>query len=220
MINLRAYVGMTVNPLKIRFNNHKSIIRSGAPLLKKAFIKYGINSFKFEKIDSAIDPVELGEKEKYWIKKLNTLAPNGYNMLSGGQTNVKAAEANRVPIKCVDTGEIFDSLISASNKFNIPAHLIGFVIRGRQDTANNMRFAYLDESLANKAAKKQRARLFARANWILNLDTGELFFSSEDAANALNISYSVVRHCIYGATQDAQGHRLTKLNPKRKNKNV
>ena len=48
--------------------------------------KYGIEHFHYEILeDNILDKKELSEREKYWIKKLNTIRPNGYNIASGGE---------------------------------------------------------------------------------------------------------------------------------------
>ena len=46
--------------------------------------KYGIDKFSFEIIEEC-DREILDERERYWIKTLNTLEPNGYNILNGGR---------------------------------------------------------------------------------------------------------------------------------------
>lgn len=55
----------------------------------KAIQKYGKNNFVIEQIDSANNLQELNEKEVYWISKLNTLSPSGYNLTIGGDSNFK-----------------------------------------------------------------------------------------------------------------------------------
>jgi group I intron endonuclease len=52
--------------------------------LHKALKKYGINSFNIVKLDEAYSLSELNDKEIYWIERLNTLWPSGYNMTTGG----------------------------------------------------------------------------------------------------------------------------------------
>ena len=52
----------------------------------KAIQKYGVNNFIFEVIEECSVDM-LDEREKYWILKLNTLTPNGYN--------IKLAESTR-----------------------------------------------------------------------------------------------------------------------------
>lgn len=57
-----------------------------------AIRKYGTEHFHVEQIDTACSMTELDEKEKYWIKKLNTQFPDGYNLTEGGH-NFKWTES-------------------------------------------------------------------------------------------------------------------------------
>lgn len=47
--------------------------------------KYGVENFKIEQIDTADNQEELDAKEKYYIEFYNTIAPNGYNLTTGGE---------------------------------------------------------------------------------------------------------------------------------------
>lgn len=49
------------------------------PQMLKDIEKYGLESFTFEIIDSASSQEELDRKQKEYIKKFNSLEPNGYN---------------------------------------------------------------------------------------------------------------------------------------------
>jgi hypothetical protein len=66
-----------------RIKEHK-MPSSGCPLIKRAIDKYG-GEMKYEIIEDNIPHKQLDEREIYWIKELNSLAPNGYNCNSGGQ---------------------------------------------------------------------------------------------------------------------------------------
>lgn len=88
LINGKVYIGQTRQGLSIRkahhirdYNNksHESIV------LYKAFRKYGLESFKWEAIDTAGDITELNEKEIEWIEIHGANKGKGYNMTSGGQ---------------------------------------------------------------------------------------------------------------------------------------
>ena len=46
--------------------------------------KYGINNFSFNVIEECNCDV-LDDRERYWINKLNTLEPYGYNISNGGR---------------------------------------------------------------------------------------------------------------------------------------
>lgn len=82
-INGKQYVGQTKGSLEQRWNQHKHYA-SHCYALKAAISKYGADNFSIEQIDSANSREELNEKERYWIEKLNTLSPNGYNLTTGG----------------------------------------------------------------------------------------------------------------------------------------
>ena len=88
-VNGKCYIGVTTetNPNR-RWTNHKSHNRqgNGCPFLMKAFKKYGEESFKFEVLIICFDE-DVFKFEPYYIKKYNTLSPNGYNVATGGKTN-------------------------------------------------------------------------------------------------------------------------------------
>ena len=50
-----------------------------------AIAKYGKENFYYEILEKDIENYD--EREKYWIKYYNSIAPNGYNILSGGEKN-------------------------------------------------------------------------------------------------------------------------------------
>lgn len=79
----RGYVGKHNKPDPMRrFKGHLKYNQNPIGL---ALRKYGKETFKVIIIDRGTSNEELYTKEIYWIAKLNTLAPNGYNLSSGGQ---------------------------------------------------------------------------------------------------------------------------------------
>jgi group I intron endonuclease len=87
IINNKAYVGQTRkdDPYK-RWKGHLSAIKynNGCPILTAAFKKHGVENFKFEIIIICFDE-DLCKYEKEYVKKYNTLAPDGYNAVDGGE---------------------------------------------------------------------------------------------------------------------------------------
>lgn len=53
-------------------------------ILHQAIRKYGAENFSWEVIEEC-EISEIDEKEIFYIKNFNTLSPNGYNILQGGQ---------------------------------------------------------------------------------------------------------------------------------------
>lgn len=85
--NGMSYVGVTVKKLKYRANGHKRDAdrgRGSENSIQNAIRVHGFSKITFEQIDEADNYSELREKEMFWIKKLNTRWPNGYNLNKGG----------------------------------------------------------------------------------------------------------------------------------------
>lgn len=77
LINGKIYIG------KSKYDDNKYL--GSGKILRFAFRKYGRNNFKKEIIDTAETLEELNNKEMYWIKELNSIIPNGYNIARGGE---------------------------------------------------------------------------------------------------------------------------------------
>lgn len=111
LINNKQYIGQSVNILN-RKNQHyyryKNLNDSGYNMpIHLAFRKYGWDNFTFEILEEC-SIEELDEKEIYWIKKKNTLSPNGYNVLAGGQ--VHRQKQNLKKYICPECGKEKDSI--------------------------------------------------------------------------------------------------------------
>lgn len=84
-LNDKIYIGKTIKTAHVRYQGHLSQLNDGSAI-HNAMKKYGIEHFHYEILeDNILDKKELSEREKYWIKKLNTIRPNGYNIASGGE---------------------------------------------------------------------------------------------------------------------------------------
>jgi group I intron endonuclease len=79
----KVYVGQTMRSFEERIRNHQ---RKGSecPAISRAIQKYG-DGMKYEIIEENVPKEQLDEREIYWINHFNSLAPNGYNLTTGGQ---------------------------------------------------------------------------------------------------------------------------------------
>lgn len=83
-INGKKYVGLD-SQLPKRINHHLNG-HSNCRYIQNALKKHGTNAFDIEIIQyPGISPKALSEIERITISKLNTLAPNGYNLTTGGE---------------------------------------------------------------------------------------------------------------------------------------
>ena len=85
-INGKVYIGQTKQSMQKRWSNH-CCKNSHCSILHSAIKKYGAENFTVEQIDVACTKDELDKKEIFWIGKYNSVAPNGYNISTGGNGN-------------------------------------------------------------------------------------------------------------------------------------
>lgn len=88
--NEKIYIGYTSQNLNARWRQHKYEAltvpeEENHSYLYNAMRYYGIENFKIEPIYTFDEAKEdWRELEKFFIKKFNSLSPNGYNLLEGG----------------------------------------------------------------------------------------------------------------------------------------
>lgn len=95
-ITNQNYIGQTTQDLFERWKQHKKT-RSNCRYLKSAFNKYGIENFEFKLICICFDD-DLNKLEINYIKKFNSLVPNGYNLRLGGENGGKHNEETKKKI--------------------------------------------------------------------------------------------------------------------------
>jgi group I intron endonuclease len=91
-INGKKYVGKTKNNFMVRKREHEKNAEKGSRLLfHRALRKYGFGMFSWSVLDHREfmvvekDKIWMDRWEKHYIKKLNTMVPNGYNLTAGGE---------------------------------------------------------------------------------------------------------------------------------------
>lgn len=95
LITGKPYVGQTRQKLNRRIYGHKS--NKGKSAIDVAIRKYGWENFSVEVLETC--PVEkLNEREIFWIRELNSKAPNGYNLTDGGDGGLNPSEETRAKI--------------------------------------------------------------------------------------------------------------------------
>ena len=67
--------------------------------IREAIKKYGKDNFDKEIIEYIEDDEKhnyVSEKEKFWIKELNSMSPNGYNISPGGEGGCTKESAKKI----------------------------------------------------------------------------------------------------------------------------
>lgn len=86
IVNGKCYIGVTTMSIpEKRWSHHRNSLKSkvGCPALKASMNKHGIKNFKFEVLIICFNE-DAFRYEKEYIKKYNSIIPNGYNMNAGG----------------------------------------------------------------------------------------------------------------------------------------
>lgn len=89
-LNGLKYVGMTSRTIK-----ESSWYYGSGRYITRAIKKTGKEYFNKEVIEICSDSQHLREREKYWIKELNTKHPFGYNLTDGGDGIINLCEESK-----------------------------------------------------------------------------------------------------------------------------
>ena len=76
----KHYIGQTIKTIQLRWRGHIQGSVKGNLIIDRAIRKYGASAFSITCIDLAENRHDAGKLETFYIKKLNTIKPNGYNM--------------------------------------------------------------------------------------------------------------------------------------------
>ena len=110
-VNGKMYIGQTTRDINSRLQDHKKVARyrntERKYFIHKAIAKHGWEAFDKHVLEVCESQAELDAAESFWIERYNTIAPNGYNLKTGGnggcrysdEARRKLSEAarNRVP---------------------------------------------------------------------------------------------------------------------------
>lgn len=149
MVNSKRYVGQSID-IKRRFGQHR---RQPPHQMREDFEQYGIGAFKFEILEECA-PEELDRKETAYM---NALQPE-YNIRTEGhgisdeareklrkqRTGKKRPDISR-RVKCVETGEVFESITAAAKWCNVPAPCLCMLLSGKGRTIGGYHWIYADE---------------------------------------------------------------------------
>ena len=205
----KVYVGQATNTF-IRWKGHKTAAKTGhykgRSLLYEAMKKYGIDNFHYEILEGQVS--NYNEREKYWISFYNCVAPNGYNLIQGGEQypNFKGIKNAGAAVK---SQEVLDNiikdlrdteltLIDLSKKYTIPLNTIHGINSG--DT-------YYNEKI-NYPIRTENVSLKIGSNLIISLkeDLKRCILSSQEIAQKYNVSETNIRNINNGVIYKENGY--------------
>ena len=173
--NGKGYVGQTRAALGSRYRAHQlsSFNSFDQHLFARSMRKYGIDKFSMFIIEHSLS-IDLDDREKYWIKTLNTLSPNGYNLkIGGGVDGWLAAEVGE-KISVALQGR----RLTAEHKANISAGVTGTTKTMTTEWRNNIGLASRGRKQSEET-KRKRAKSLKGNIWITDGITARLIRFNE-----------------------------------------
>jgi group I intron endonuclease len=204
LLNGKSYVGQTVRKLSERLKEHR---KSKTTAIGRALRKYGNANFKIEVLAECKSIDELNDKEIYFIDKLKTLKPNGYNLTVGG-LNCLASEETKRKLSDLKKGSkhpLFGTHRSQETKDAIAKGRVGLVVsdetRAKISAANSGKAKSkehskkISKSLKGKSKSEDHRSNIAKALGVKVKcnETGKVFDSIKDAAAWLNVNANAIK---------------------------
>jgi len=103
LLSQKSYIGQTTGSLSVCWNDHCFSKRKNNAITS-AIKKYGKENFKIEEIAKAETQDQLNKLEKFYIEELHTLAPEGYNLKTGGQINNRYTQQSKDKMRIAKLG--------------------------------------------------------------------------------------------------------------------
>ena len=106
----KSYVGVTSMSLEERWHDGQGY--KNQPIIYNDICEYGWNNFEHSLIDTAFTYEESRNKERFYIEKMNTLFPSGYNVISG-ETGIPNRLRKSTIVKIDEDGNILQKFLSS-----------------------------------------------------------------------------------------------------------
>lgn len=178
-VNDKVYIGQSKNAAErwlehIYNSRYESKVGIEKQLIHKAMLKYGYDKFHYEILESQIENYD--EREIYWIKRYNSLTPNGYNVATGGAGCGYGLDSicgkfkdNDMLMKCI--GEISSSNKSFNNiakEFGCSQEVISAINLGNRYRIDGMQYPLRSNRYSSEVLKQVRYLLKHEDDLTLN----------------------------------------------------
>lgn len=213
-VNGKRYIGQTIRPLLERWKDHCRAKDNN--YFHNAIRKYGKENFTLEIIDVANSANELDEKEIFWINKMNTLFPYGYNLKQGGNVSMRGRKGIDNPkIKLIYQFRLDGSMVNgyygvsdAERKTKISGSSIYRNLKDGTPLAGDCVWIYADDFNCDPQIVARRVDRYVGKNWrsVICVETGERFRSMTDAARKYNTYPNSISACCAGRLKTTGGY--------------
>lgn len=160
--NGKTYIGQTTTSLASRITSHVREARFGRrrkSAFHNALLKYGLDGFEIEIIETCDTIDLLNERERHWIATLNTISPNGYNIEPGGK-HFPMSEATKAKLRGRKVSDETRRKISLIARNRSPAwrKKLSEAAKGRKLNENQRRALAMGHYRPKTPAERERLR--------------------------------------------------------------
>ena len=206
------------------------------PLIAKAILKYGWDNIEHEVLFDGLAKEEAEQKEIELIAEYKSnQIEYGYNIANGGNTSgthsketiekIRKAKIGKnhpfygthrsdetkkkisKSVLCIETGEIYDSIKSASEKTNISYNGISDCCRGKHKTAGGYHWEFADDRLKNSVSEYKSNNMS-----ILCIETGIVYKGQNEASRQTGIPKTSIWACLHKKLKTAGGYHWIFVN--------
>ena len=201
-----VYVGLTTKSVEERWSEHCDTAKRGygGYLIHSKMHSHGLSHFSIYKIE---DTDNLNEREKFWIKKLNThVSLGGYNLTWGGEQC-----SDSIKKKCYQytpTGEYlheYSSIAEAGRAVNGKSNNIIKVLEGKLNIAYGYRWSFNKVNKLPSLTTNYTGQAKPISQYDLNYNFIKSYPSVREAARTLNKSQGTISMAATGRRKTAYG---------------
>lgn len=207
----RAYIGITCQPLSRRWRDGEGYKNSS--YFYKAIQKYGWDAFEHEVLFDNLTEEEATAKEKELIAEYQTQdRAYGFNLTGGGEGLFNASSELRKRIgensRRINTGrkgsekqkEVASKRMTGSRNPNY---------KGRLMTPERIEQIREIGKRPKSAETRRKMSKSARKHRVMCVETGQVFESMKEAAEAMGVGYTTITCAIYDPHRRAAGYHWT-----------
>jgi len=196
--NNKCYIGQTIYK---RVEKRWSAERNNPHgILKHAFNRHGMENFSFEVLHENVPNEKLNDIEILEIKQRNTIAPNGYNLQTGGQGLLRGC--NFQTKKRISATKKNNTIVSEETKQKIRETKKGTKLTQEHKDAisRGSKGKKLAPETIQKIAEFTRRKV---DKFSLDGKFIDTFRSMRDAAKSINVDYTAISKCCNNKVKTA-----------------
>lgn len=138
LLNHKIYIGQSIR-IERRWTEHCN--KNKKTVISQAIQKYGKQNFAFQVIEEC-KPEQLNELEEYYIKKYNSIVPNGYNVvdINDGESSSYAFLTKENVLSIIQDIKNNISFFDIAEKYDISIRSVYYINNGATHYQSNEKY--------------------------------------------------------------------------------